>query len=132
MYTFSDGAMEHLNYVLKAFASACHKVESSKVSKFNLATDFDTETLLNPSRYFFFQFRDKFCQIERIGQSNEFCLYCHNFVPDKLSRTYNVDVLLINEYMDERFGRFNIDTAIQTFASVCSNMVSFVQPVLIY
>lgn len=132
MYIFSDNTIEHLNYVLNVFKSACRHVDNRKDKNFQSATDYDTESLVSPQYFYYFQFREKYCQIERLGRSNKYTIRCHNFKPDFVSPYMTVSTSA-NEYQLEKYGEYdNFDCAVEDFAKICHAMTVYHQPVLLY
>lgn len=132
MYTLSDESVKQLDYVLNCIRSACHCVDSRKDANFHSATDYNTESMLHPERYYYFQFRDKFCQIEKIGRSTMYGIRCHNFRPAAVGPHFEFS-LEQNVYQREVYGSYtDIDHAIQDFAKICTEIVQYIQPVLVF
>lgn len=132
MYTISDASLKQLEYVLNCIRSAVHHVDTRKDIYCTSATDYDTESLLSPHLFYHFQFRDKYCQLERVGRSNNYSIRCHGFNPDNLDYFYS-DYFNQEVYQRELFGSYdNFDTAVQAFGRVCTELVKYIQPVFIF
>lgn len=132
MYYLSDSSVKQLDYVLNCIRSAAHHVDNRKDFNLHTATDYDTETLLSPHLFYHFQFREKYCQIERLGNKSVYAIRCHGFKPLHLGAHFTFS-LEQTEYQREIYGSFqNIDECIHAFAVICTELVQYIQPVLLF
>lgn len=125
MYTFSDDAMKELNFVLNAFKSACHCIDSRPKTTETTSTDYDTESMVSPMNFYHVQFRDKYAHIEK--RRNLYYIRCHNFKPSFL------EPVSLDKFDFDLYGGYvSVDECIQKFAKLLSEFVSYQQPVLIF